>query len=85
MVMAEGSAPDPIPNSEVKSSSADGTASFSRGRVGRCQVFHNLGHFTRVALYLFLLIFSDRRDLDFIFSLVSRVTFLTAGGLYFCE
>ena len=32
----EGSKPDPIPNSVVKTLSADGTAASGRGRVGRC-------------------------------------------------
>ena len=34
-----GATPDPIPNSEVKPSSADGTATLGRGRVGRCQSY----------------------------------------------
>ena len=33
-----GETPDPIPNSEVKSSCADGTAALGGGRVGRCRI-----------------------------------------------
>ena len=38
-IIAEGSTPDPFPNSTVKASCADGTASSWRGRVGRCRPF----------------------------------------------
>ena len=38
-IIAEGITRDPIPNSNVKISCADGTASLGRGRVGRCRPF----------------------------------------------
>ncbi len=54
--------PDPIPNSEVKALSADGSVGSPHVRVGHCQAFiSEKGHPNGVALFFYLLTMSYER------------------------
>ena len=76
--------PDPIPNSEVKSSIADGSVVFRHVRVGHYQGFTNGPSITR-AFLLYLNLFLNSTSFDsfnnFFFSSISYQLTITKGRL----
>ena len=49
----------PIPNTEVKSLSADGTAGFPGGRVGQCQELFLIIDFKSIVIYDYFMFLSS--------------------------
>ena len=49
---SEWEPPDPIPNSEVKLLSADGSTGFPRARVGHCQALNNNPGLFEIGVFL---------------------------------